>query len=115
MNTNTVSLTLIDGPTLLIEFSGLRILTDPTFDEPQVFHSSGATERKLNSPPMSADALLSIDAILLSHDQHLDNLVLPVARFCRRPKGNVNGRRGRTPARKYRRTRATVEHGDATA
>ena len=37
LNANTVSLTLIDGPTLLIEFGGLRILTDPTFDEPRVF------------------------------------------------------------------------------
>ena len=74
MNTNTVSLTLIDGPTLLIEFGGLRFLTDPTFDEPQVFSSAGATERKLNSPPVSAESLLPIDAVLLSHDQHLDNL-----------------------------------------
>ena len=32
MHTNTVSLTLIDGPTLLIEFGGLRILIDQTFD-----------------------------------------------------------------------------------
>jgi len=37
MNTNTISLTLIDGPTLLIEFGGLRILIDPAFDEPQAF------------------------------------------------------------------------------
>jgi len=70
----TSTFTLIDGPTLLIELGGLRILTDPTFDEPQTFSSAGATERKLNSPPVSAESLLPIDVILLSHDQHLDNL-----------------------------------------
>jgi L-ascorbate metabolism protein UlaG (beta-lactamase superfamily) len=74
MNTNTVSLTLIDGPTLLIELGGLRFLTDPTFDEPQVFSSAGATERKSIRPPASAESLLPIDAVLLSHDQHPDNL-----------------------------------------
>ena len=71
---NASTLTLIDGPTLLIELGGLRILTDPTFDEPQVFNSSGARERKFNSPPVSAESLLPIDIILLSHDQHPDNL-----------------------------------------
>ena len=74
MNKNSVTLTLIDGPTLLIELGGLRLLTDPTFDEPQAFTSGGATERKFNSPPVSAESLLPIDAVLLSHDQHLDNL-----------------------------------------
>jgi L-ascorbate metabolism protein UlaG (beta-lactamase superfamily) len=74
MNKKAVTLTLIDGPTLLIEIGGLRLLTDPTFDEPQAFTSGGATERKFNSPPVSAELLLPIDAVLLSHDQHLDNL-----------------------------------------
>jgi len=70
----TPTFTLIDGPTLLIEVGGLRILTDPTFDEPQSFSSAGATERKLNWPPVSPESLLPLDVILLSHDQHLDNL-----------------------------------------
>ena len=39
----TTLLTLIDGPTLLIELGGLRILTDPTFAEPQVFTSGEIT------------------------------------------------------------------------
>jgi L-ascorbate metabolism protein UlaG (beta-lactamase superfamily) len=34
-------LTLIGGPTLLIEWSGLRLLTDPTFDRPVRCTSTG--------------------------------------------------------------------------
>lgn len=74
MNTEKVRLTLIDGPTLFIEFAGARILTDPTFDQPQTYTSGGETLEKFNAPPMQADSLLPIHAILLSHDQHKDNL-----------------------------------------
>jgi L-ascorbate metabolism protein UlaG (beta-lactamase superfamily) len=31
---NGLKITLIGGPTALIEIAGFRILTDPTFDEP---------------------------------------------------------------------------------
>jgi len=31
-NSDTIRLTYIGGPTLLIEYGGLRFLTDPTFD-----------------------------------------------------------------------------------
>jgi hypothetical protein len=41
---------LIGGPTLVIEAGGLRLLTDPTFDQPGPF-----------------------DVVLLSHDQHGDD------------------------------------------
>ena len=34
-------LTLIGGPTVLIECFGLRLLTDPTFDEPGTYDSAG--------------------------------------------------------------------------
>jgi L-ascorbate metabolism protein UlaG (beta-lactamase superfamily) len=74
MTTDRVSLTLIDGPTLLIEIGGLRLLTDPTFDPPQVYTSGVLTREKFNAPSISADALLPIHAVLLSHDQHGDNL-----------------------------------------
>ena len=30
----SLSITLIGGPTALIEIDGFRLLTDPTFDEP---------------------------------------------------------------------------------
>ena len=34
MDSAKTTLTLIGGPTVLIEFDGLRLLTDPTFDPP---------------------------------------------------------------------------------
>jgi L-ascorbate metabolism protein UlaG (beta-lactamase superfamily) len=74
MNKEQARLTLIDGPTLLLELGGLRILTDPTFDEPQAYTTGIVTVEKFNSPPVAADSLLPIHAVLLSHDQHKDNL-----------------------------------------
>jgi L-ascorbate metabolism protein UlaG (beta-lactamase superfamily) len=74
MSKQKVRLTLIDGPTLLIEIGGLRILTDPTFDEPQVYNAGHLRIEKFNSPAVPADSLLPIHAVLLSHDQHPDNL-----------------------------------------
>lgn len=61
---------LIGGPTALIELGGLRLLTDPTFDQPQEYPRL----RKLAPPAVSADEVGAIDAVLLSHDQHKDNL-----------------------------------------
>lgn len=69
-----VSLTLIGGPTLLIEMSGLRLLTDPTFDPPGQYDSRGIILEKTASPAVSAEAIGAVDAVLLSHDQHFDNL-----------------------------------------
>jgi len=34
MSDQELSITLVGGPTVLIEMPGLRILTDPTFDPP---------------------------------------------------------------------------------
>jgi L-ascorbate metabolism protein UlaG (beta-lactamase superfamily) len=39
MPNEKIRLTLIGGPTILIEFADVRLLTDPTFDEPQVYLS----------------------------------------------------------------------------
>jgi len=33
----SLSITLIGGPTALIEIDGFRLLTDPTFDEPGAY------------------------------------------------------------------------------
>jgi L-ascorbate metabolism protein UlaG (beta-lactamase superfamily) len=63
------------GPTALIELGGLRFLTDPTFDEPQEYISpSGAKLTKTEPAALGPDALGRVDAVLLSHDQHPDNL-----------------------------------------
>jgi L-ascorbate metabolism protein UlaG (beta-lactamase superfamily) len=69
-------ITYIGGPTALIEIGGLRLLTDPTFDPPgKRYHFGwGTMSRKLQAPAIDPDALGRIDAVLLSHDHHDDNL-----------------------------------------
>jgi L-ascorbate metabolism protein UlaG (beta-lactamase superfamily) len=69
-------LTHIGGPTVLIEAAGWRLLTDPTFDAPgrRYWFGWGTTSRKLAGPAIAAADLLPIDAVLLSHDHHGDNL-----------------------------------------
>jgi L-ascorbate metabolism protein UlaG (beta-lactamase superfamily) len=64
-------LTLIGGPTALIEYGGLRWLTDPTLSPPSN-QEDGLT--KTTGPALEADALGAIDVVLLSHDEHSDNL-----------------------------------------
>lgn len=66
--------TLIGGPTLLIEIGGFRLLTDPTFDPPGSYQSGAVTLQKKVGPALSIEELGRIDGILLSHDQHFDNL-----------------------------------------
>jgi L-ascorbate metabolism protein UlaG (beta-lactamase superfamily) len=74
MTNEIVILTLIGGPTLLIEFAGLRILTDPTFDQPQSYQAGGITLTKRTGPALVVQQVLPIDVVLVSHEQHLDNL-----------------------------------------
>ena len=73
---NDVRLTHIGGPTVLIEVGGWRLLTDPTFDPPgrRYFFGWGTMSRKLAGPAIAAHDLPPIDAVLLSHDHHGDNL-----------------------------------------
>jgi len=69
-----LSITLIGGPTALIEIDGFRLLTDPTFDAPGSYQLPHVKLEKLEGPAMPVDAIGEIDAVLLSHDQHSDNL-----------------------------------------
>ncbi|MFI1163141.1 MBL fold metallo-hydrolase [Streptomyces sp. NPDC020801] len=70
----TVEITYLGGPTAVIELAGLRLLTDPTFDAPGV-HPVGSRELvKTAGPALPPTAVGPVDAVLLSHDQHPDNL-----------------------------------------
>jgi L-ascorbate metabolism protein UlaG (beta-lactamase superfamily) len=71
-----VRLAHIGGPTVLIEVGGWRLLTDPTFDPPGGTYSFGwgTGSRKTAGPSIPAAELGAIDAVLLSHDHHGDNL-----------------------------------------
>jgi L-ascorbate metabolism protein UlaG (beta-lactamase superfamily) len=69
-------LTLVGGPTALIEYGPLRILTDPTFDGPGDYPRPGTPVvlHKLAGPAIPAAEILPVDVVLLSHDHHSDNL-----------------------------------------
>jgi L-ascorbate metabolism protein UlaG (beta-lactamase superfamily) len=69
-------ITHIGGPTTLIEVEGWRLLTDPTFDPPGGSYGFGwgSSSRKLAAPAIAAAEVGPVDAVLLSHDQHGDNL-----------------------------------------
>lgn len=71
-----VRITHIGGPTALIEFAGWRLLTDPTFDPAGGKYNFGwgTGSTKLTGPAVSPEELGEIDAVLLSHDHHDDNL-----------------------------------------
>lgn len=74
-NPRELQMTYFGGPTALIEWGGVRLLTDPTFDPAGTEYPTRLyTLRKTSSSPVSADALGRIDLILLSHDHHFDNL-----------------------------------------
>ncbi len=68
------TVTYVGGPTAVIEWHGLRLLTDPTFDPAGTHYElPGYTLCKTVSPALSPKAVGSLDAVLLSHDHHLDN------------------------------------------
>lgn len=71
-------ITHIGGPTTLIEAGGWRLLTDPTFDPPghRYRFGWGTSSCKTAGPALTPAELPPIDAVLLSHDHHGDNLDL---------------------------------------
>lgn len=103
-----LTITHIGTATMLLEIGPLRLLTDPVFDPAggRYAFGWGTGSTKLTAPALAAEALGPIDAVLLSHDQHEDNLdragraLLPGARRvlttvvgARRLGGNAEGMR----------------------
>jgi L-ascorbate metabolism protein UlaG (beta-lactamase superfamily) len=72
----TPTLRSIGGPTALITYGGVRLLTDPTFDPPGDYPRPGTPVvlHKLTSPAVPAHELEPVDGVLISHDHHSDNL-----------------------------------------
>jgi L-ascorbate metabolism protein UlaG (beta-lactamase superfamily) len=63
----------VGGPTLRLRYGGLVWLTDPTFDPPGDYPGPTVLH-KLSGPALTPAEVGPIDVVLLSHDQHADNL-----------------------------------------
>jgi L-ascorbate metabolism protein UlaG (beta-lactamase superfamily) len=64
------AISVLGGPTTVIDIAGRRIVVDPTFDPP----GEHDYLTKTAGPAVSAEALGSVDVVLISHDEHPDNL-----------------------------------------
>ncbi|PWI19357.1 Zn-dependent hydrolase [Streptomyces sp. Act143] len=64
------AVTVLGGPTAVIDMGGLRFVSDPTFDEP----GPSGYLTKTAGPAAEEGALGTVDVVLVSHDQHPDNL-----------------------------------------
>jgi L-ascorbate metabolism protein UlaG (beta-lactamase superfamily) len=70
---NTV--TVLGGPTALIRLAGWTLLTDPTFDAAGTEYQDGPVlVRKTADPALKPGELPALDAVLVSHTGHQDNL-----------------------------------------
>ncbi|GCB49807.1 MBL fold metallo-hydrolase [Streptomyces sp. NL15-2K] len=84
MTTAPLEITYIGGPTALLTLPDLRLLTDPTFDAPGDYPIGSRKLTKTTGPtlprpgpdpsPSPTHDLGPVDAVLLSHDHHPDNL-----------------------------------------
>lgn len=78
--TSKVTITHIGTATAILDIDGVRFLTDPAFDlagSEYPFPIPGHPDFKLlnkNGPAISLEDLPHIDAVLLSHEDHPDNL-----------------------------------------
>ncbi|WP_103350126.1 MBL fold metallo-hydrolase [Amycolatopsis sp. CA-128772] len=70
----TLGITFSGGPTALLELGGVRLLTDPTFDAPGDHPVGERVLVKTEESALTEEATGVVDAVLLSHDQHPDNL-----------------------------------------
>ncbi|MGP4089630.1 MBL fold metallo-hydrolase [Streptomyces sp. KR55] len=73
--TDQFSVRVFGGPTAFFEYGGVRFLTDPTFDDSGDYGRPGGPTLTKTAPSTAAPADLGqIDVVLLSHDEHPDNL-----------------------------------------
>jgi len=97
------------GPTAVLEIGGLRLVTDPTFDAPGDYVSGSGSVLVKTAPAATAPAEISpVDLVLLSHDEHPDNLdrsgraflaTVPLVVTTPSGAGRLNGDLGETAVR----------------
>lgn len=77
-----MTLTYLGTASVLLDFDGVRILTDPVFDDPGSSYDMGPvwapsawfSSRRDYPTPVPASGIGPVDAALISHDHHVDNL-----------------------------------------
>ena len=69
-----MTLRYVGGPTALLEIGGQRVVTDPTFDPPGSYPIGTRSLTKTTGPALAVAEVQPVDIVLLSHDQHPDNL-----------------------------------------
>ena len=67
----TLTAQLVGGPTAVLEYGGLRWLTDPSLSPPGEYEGGLV---KTTGPALDLAEIEPIDVVLLSHDHHSDNL-----------------------------------------
>lgn len=65
-----LAISVLGGPTTVIDIAGRRVVIDPTFDAP----GPQAYLTKTAGPAVDSTALGDVDVVLISHDEHPDNL-----------------------------------------
>jgi L-ascorbate metabolism protein UlaG (beta-lactamase superfamily) len=70
----TLRIQYLGGPTVVLEYGRLRLLVDPTFDPAGEYPIGQRVLRKTADALLGPDEIGAVDAVLLSHDQHPDNL-----------------------------------------
>ncbi len=76
---STLTVRLVGGPTAVLDYAGLRLLTDPTFDPPGE-HEGGLT--KLTGPAVAADDVGAVDAVLSRTTTMPTTSIRAAARSC---------------------------------
>lgn len=78
----TVQIRRFGGPTAVFTLGGLTFMTDPTFDAPGNYPIGARTLTKTAPAAGTPTAAGRVDVVLLSHDQHPDNLDRAGRAFC---------------------------------
>lgn len=70
----SLTITHIGTATSIIDIDGIRFLTDPVFNGPSEYDMGVVVLKSSEGPAIPIDKLPHIDVILLSHEDHPDNL-----------------------------------------
>jgi L-ascorbate metabolism protein UlaG (beta-lactamase superfamily) len=70
----TLAIQYLGGPSALIELASTRLLVDPTFDVPGTYPIGARVLTKTARPALQPTRVGPVDPVLLSHDQHPDNV-----------------------------------------